>query len=47
MIAREGWARRWRRVAHVFAEAVVFVACLLAIPAAIYVVAIANDVPVR
>lgn len=47
MIARPGWARRFYRVAYVVFEFVVLVGMLFGIPAAIYVVAVANDVPVR
>lgn len=47
MIARPGWARRFYRVVYVACEFVVLVGMLFGIPATIYVVAIANDVPVR
>lgn len=47
MIARPGWARRWWRAAYVVAELVVLVGLVLGIPALIYILAIANDVPVR
>ena len=47
MIARPGWARRWWRAAYVVLEFATLLGLVLGIPAAIYVLAIANDVPVR